>query len=130
MNNKSYYNMIHEEKIIDDSYKDNYRTNSKNNKFIKEDIIKEFEEYKKELNFKIKKDNIKVKNNFNIYNTNNKSYYNKTTANVDSKSLDGNSYSLNNNIVNKNNYNNNLNDRNILLKDLLESKKLIFVFDS
>lgn len=121
--------MIREENMKDDNIKEHYRTNSKNNKFIKQDILKEFEEYKKELNFRAKKENIMAKNNFNINNPNNRSYYNKTSANVDSKSLDGNSFSLNNNILNKNNYHINLNDRNFLLQELLESKILKIVFN-
>jgi len=115
--------MIGQDNLIDINFKNlNYKTNNKNHVFIKEDILKEFEEYKNEHELKLKKNNLMAKLKTNSNNQNDKSFHNKSGTNGDSKSLDGLSFTLNKN--NRNfNYNNNIDNpnKNILLYELLES---------
>lgn len=112
--------MVKEETLIENNFNDNVkthnRTNHKSHIFVREDILREFEEYKNEQNSRMKNSNFsgKMKNTGSA--SNERSFLNKTGANADSKSLDGFSIKMNNN--------NNVNqiNKDVLLHDLLESK--------
>lgn len=120
--------MIGQENTIGCTFKNlNYKTNHKNQIFIKEDLLKEFEEYKYENDLRMKNNNFliaKLKTASN--NPNDKSFNNKSSTNGDSKSLDGLSITLNKYNKNSNNSIIDNSNKNLLLYELLESKNIFY----
>lgn len=102
------------------------RTNHKSHVFVREDILKEFEEFKNDQNLKLKNSNFAGKIKTMGSTSNERSFLNRTGANADSKSLDGLSFNFNNNNINKNH--GNYTNKDVLLHELLGSKIKIFIF--
>jgi len=117
--------MVKEEHASENNFNNlnaHYRTNQKSNVFVREDILKEFEEYKNEQNLKLKNSNYaagKIKTMSNS--ANEISFLHKTSTNADFKSFEGFS-SSNFNSYNQAKYTN----KDVLLQELLESKFYFF----
>lgn len=102
----------------------NNKIKQKNYFFIREDILRDFEEYKNEQKMKHLKGNFPTNIKYKANHSNERSFFNKTGTHGDAKSFDGLSSSLN---THTNNHNINHINKDVLLHDLLESIMINFI---